>query len=53
METYTNKTRLELIRKIRQHTLWYSIATLNRMYTVNLRTLAILCDEGVFGGNEQ
>lgn len=47
METYTNKTRLELIRLIRQRTLFYSIATLNRMYTVNLRTLAILCDEGV------
>jgi len=47
METYTNKTRLELIRLIRQHTLFYSVATLNKMYMVNLRTLAILCDEGV------
>jgi hypothetical protein len=47
METKINKEKLNLIRRIRQHTLFYSIATLNRMYTVNLRTLAILCDEGV------
>jgi len=47
METYTNKSKLELIRFIRQHTLFYSVATLNRMFVVNLRTLAILCDEGV------
>jgi hypothetical protein len=47
MQTKINKTRLELIREIRQHTLFYSIATLNRMYMVNLRMLAVLCDEGV------
>ncbi len=51
METKINKEKLELIRKIRQHTLFYSITTLNRMYLVNLRTLAILAEEGVFGGN--
>lgn len=41
------KEKLELIKKIRKHTLFYSIAYLNNQYMVNLRTLALLCEEGV------
>ena len=40
--------KLELIKRIRAQTLCYSIRYLSNMYMVNLRTLAILCEEGVF-----
>jgi len=47
MKTKINKEKLDLIKKIRKHTLFYSIAYLNNQYMVNLRTLALLCEEGV------
>lgn len=53
METKINKEKLELIRTIRKHTLFYSVAYLNHQYMVNLRTIARLVEEGVFGGQRQ
>lgn len=52
METKVTKEKIELIRKIRKHTLFYSVAYLNHLYMVNLRTLALLCEEGIFGGKQ-
>jgi hypothetical protein len=47
METNLNKEKLDLIRRIRKHTLFYSIAYLKNQYMVNLKTIALLAEEGV------
>jgi len=47
MQIKINKERLELIKTIRKHTLFYSIAYLKNQYTVNLKTIALLVEEGV------
>ena len=47
MQIKINKERLELIKTIRKHTLFYSISYLKNQYMVNLRTIALLAEEGV------
>jgi hypothetical protein len=52
METKLNKEKLDLIKRIRKQTLFYSIAYLKNQYVVNLRTIAALAEEGIFGGSQ-